>query len=133
MADGLAPMALATQLLLREEEERGIGRRRFLQSGAAAGLLLGIEVSFSGRASAADSGRPGFHPNAFVQITPDDWVTVIVKHHEMGQGTTTGIATLVADELDADWARVRAEYAPSDPKLYNNLAWGPMQGTGGSS
>jgi isoquinoline 1-oxidoreductase beta subunit len=71
-------------------------------------------------------------PNAFVQITPDDWVVVIVKHLEMGQGTTTGIATLVAEELDADWARVRAEYAPSDPVRYKNTAFG-AQGTGGST
>jgi isoquinoline 1-oxidoreductase beta subunit len=51
----------------------------------------------------------------------------------MGQGNTTGLATLVADELDADWSLVRTEYAPSDPKLYNNLAFGEIQGTGGSS
>ena len=50
----------------------------------------------------------------------------------MGQGNTTGLASLVADELDADWALVRTEYAPSDAKLYKNLAFG-MQGTGGSS
>jgi isoquinoline 1-oxidoreductase beta subunit len=51
----------------------------------------------------------------------------------MGQGNTTGLASLVADELDADWSLVRTEYAPSDAKLYNNLNFGPMQGTGGSS
>src|SRR5207237_6407667 len=44
-----------------------------------------------------------------------------------------GLASLVADELDADWSLVRTEYAPSDPTRYNNLAFGPMQGTGGSS
>src|SRR5207247_7559044 len=51
----------------------------------------------------------------------------------MGHGNTTGLASLVADELDADWSLVRTEYAPSDAKLYNNLAFGSMQGTGGSS
>src|SRR5260370_21573011 len=51
----------------------------------------------------------------------------------MGQGNTAGLASLVADELDADWSLVRTEYAPADAKLYNNLAFGPMQGTGGSS
>ncbi len=50
----------------------------------------------------------------------------------MGQGNTTGLASLVADELDADWSLVRTEYAPADAKLYANLAFG-MQGTGGSS
>ena len=60
-------------------------------------------------------------------------MTVIVKHLEMGQGTYTGLPTLVAEELDARWDQVRAEGAPADAKLYNNLFWGPAQGTGGST
>jgi Molybdopterin-binding domain of aldehyde dehydrogenase len=71
-------------------------------------------------------------PNAFIRVGTDNLVTVICKHHEMGQGNTTGLAALVADELDADWSLVRTEYAPSDPKLYNNLAFGEIQGTGGA-
>ncbi|UUZ54318.1 molybdopterin-dependent oxidoreductase [Massilia sp. H-1] len=51
----------------------------------------------------------------------------------MGQGTYTGLATIVAEELDADWSKVRVEAAPADASRYNNLSWGPMQGTGGSS
>src|SRR3546814_20639462 len=51
----------------------------------------------------------------------------------MGQGTFTGLATLVAEEMDADWSQIRAEHAPADASLYNNLDWGPVQGTGGSS
>ena len=139
MADGTfyAPMAVVARFEIEDARakrgRRGIGRRGFLKTSAAAGVLIGVQLPIARRAAAADGSKAGFQPNAFVQITPDNWVTVIVKHHEMGQGTTTGIATLVAEELDADWARVRAEYAPSDPKLYNNLAWGPVQGTGGSS
>ena len=57
---------------------------------------------------------------------------MIVKHLEMGQGPYTGLATLVAEELDADWAQMRAEGAPANTELYNNLAFG-MQGTGGST
>ena len=60
-------------------------------------------------------------------------MTVIVKHLEFGQGPITGLTTLVAEELDADWSQMRAEHAPADAKLYNNLSFGPMQGTGGSS
>jgi isoquinoline 1-oxidoreductase beta subunit len=60
-------------------------------------------------------------------------VTVMVKHLEMGQGTYTGLPTLVAEELDADWAQVRVEGAPADAGLYNNLLWGQAQGTGGST
>ncbi|MET0340826.1 MAG: xanthine dehydrogenase family protein molybdopterin-binding subunit [Polyangiales bacterium] len=136
-----APDASAPDHADHDVTPRTLGRRDFVLLSAAAGLLLGVHLPFSPRAHAAPlgTGEPilddpkAFAPNAFVRITPDDLVTVIVKHHEMGQGTATGIATLVAEELDADWAKVRVAYAPSDPKVYNNLGWGPMQGTGGSS
>jgi isoquinoline 1-oxidoreductase beta subunit len=119
-----------------DDDSMQLNRRQFLKTASAAGLLISVQLPLGRKAHAAGSDSasgPGFEPNAFVRITPDNWVVVTVKHHEMGQGTTTGIATLVAEELDADWARVRAEYAPSNPQLYNNLAWGPVQGTGGSS
>jgi isoquinoline 1-oxidoreductase subunit beta len=130
----LPPMALAA--LAARPERRGWSRRTFLKSASFTGMLLGVQLPLPNRVSAAPAAANSsneFRPNVFVHITPDDWVTVVIKHHEMGQGTTTGIATMVADELDADWSRVRAEYAPSDPTLYNNLSWGPTQGTGGSS
>jgi isoquinoline 1-oxidoreductase beta subunit len=122
--------------LLEDDDSLRVNRRAFLKTASAAGLLISVQLPLGRKAHAAESGAAAgqaFEPNAFIRITPDNWVVVIVKHHEMGQGTTTGIATLVAEELDADWARVRAEYAPSNPQLYNNLAWGPVQGTGGSS
>jgi isoquinoline 1-oxidoreductase subunit beta len=105
-------------------------RRTFLKTGAVAGAALVVEFRFVPRALAAEEG---FAPNAFVRIAPDDSVTIVAKHLEMGQGVHTGLATVLADELDADWARVRVESAPSDPTRYNNLSWGPVQGTGGSS
>ncbi len=71
-------------------------------------------------------------PNAFLKIAPDNTVTVISKHIEFGQGTFTGLATLAAEELDADWDQMRVEAAPADVELYANLNMG-MQGTGGSS
>jgi isoquinoline 1-oxidoreductase subunit beta len=113
-------------------------RRVFLQSAGAAGLVIGFGWLAPTDAEAALPGAEGaatgpLAPNAFVRVGTDNLVTVICKHHEMGQGNTTGLASLVADELDADWPLVRTEYAPSDAKLYNNLAFGPMQGTGGSS
>ena len=105
---------------------------------AAGGLTLGIfsvDAAQAATAKAAKAGAAGpeFAPNAFLRIAPDSSVTVIVKHLEMGQGTYTGLPTLVAEELDAAWSQVRVEGAPADAKLYNNLQWGPMQGTGGSS
>src|ERR1700686_3340727 len=115
-----------------------LSRRVFLQSAGATGLVIGFGWLAPTSAEAALPGAEGAAPgppapNAFIRVGTDNLVTVICKHHEMGQGNTTGLASLVADELDADWALVRTEYAPSDANLYNNLAWGPMQGTGGSS
>jgi isoquinoline 1-oxidoreductase beta subunit len=106
-----------------------VGRRAFLKAGAAAGAALVVPFRFLPEAVADD----GFAPNAFLRIAPDNTVTVVAKHLEMGQGSYTGLATIVAEELDADWAQVRVEAAPSDPTRYNNLSWGPVQGTGGSS
>ncbi len=116
-----------------------LSRRRFLQGSAALGgaLVIGTVVHFGhGKAIASAPVRaldPPAMPNAFVRIAADDSVTVIVKHLDKGQGITTGLATIVADELDADWSQMRFAFAPADAKLYNNLLWGPAQGTGGST
>jgi isoquinoline 1-oxidoreductase beta subunit len=83
--------------------------------------------------SPASPVRSPFAPNAFLRLGPDNIVTIVCKHLEMGQGNTTGLATLAADELDADWSLVRTEYAPSDPKVYSNVFYGGMQITGGST
>ena len=114
-----------------------MSRRTLLTSAAGAGLVIAVGFA-PGRARAAAPGPEGaasgpLSPNAFVRVGSDNLVTIVCKHHEMGQGNTTGLASLAADELDADWALVRTEYAPSDPKLYNNLLFGELQGTGGSS
>ena len=111
-------------------------RREFLKTGATLGA--GLTIAFylpvgAARMMAGQGAGKPFAPNAFIRIAPDDTVTVIVKHLEMGQGVNTGLPTLVAEELDVPWENIRVEAAPADAKLYNNLAWGPMQGTGGSS
>ncbi|HEY3177994.1 MAG TPA: xanthine dehydrogenase family protein molybdopterin-binding subunit [Casimicrobiaceae bacterium] len=116
-------------------------RRAFLKvmTATGAGLTLGIfpidgVAQTSGPGKTVGTAATGeFAPNAFLRIKPDNTVTVFVKHVEMGQGTYTGLPTLVADELDAAWSQVRVDGAPADEKLYNNLLWGPMQGTGGST
>ncbi len=89
----------------------------------------------AGKRVNADSsaGAQALAPNAFVRIGIDDSVTIISKHVEMGQGAYTGLATIVAEELDADWQKVRVEGAPADASKYNNTMWGPFQGTGGST
>ncbi len=133
---------------MRTDSIENLSRRAFLELGlkvglgAGAGLTLGLRLSAGtakeleagpGIAGGAERAAATFEPNAFVRIGTDDTVTVIVKHLEMGQGTYTGLPTLVAEELDARWDQVRAEGAPADAKLYNNLLWGPSQGTGGST
>jgi len=107
---------------------KNVSRREFLK--ASGGLLLAVTLPAKGF---AQTKVPAFAPSAFVRIGTDNTVTVIVKHLEMGQGTYTGLPTLVAEELDADWSQIRAEGAPADARLYNNLFWGPAQGTGGST
>ncbi|MEE7477517.1 xanthine dehydrogenase family protein molybdopterin-binding subunit [Methylobacterium hispanicum] len=111
-------------------------RRGFLTGAAAAAgaIVIGFRLDLGkARAAGADLAAVKAQPNAFVRIGADDTVTVIVKHLDMGQGNTTGLATILADELDADWATVRTEFAPADAALYNNLLMGPIQGTGGST
>lgn len=104
-------------------------RRQFL---ASSGLVLGLALPM-GRAAAAGAGEgKPFQPNAFVRIAPDNTVTVIIKHIEFGQGPGTGLSTIVADELDADWAQMRMEFSPANDPLYKNLFFGTM-GTGGST
>jgi isoquinoline 1-oxidoreductase beta subunit len=104
-----------------------------------AGLVIGFHLPLhahgqpgSVRPARAEAGSATFAPNAFIRINTDDLVTVLIKHIEFGQGPLTGLATLAAEELDADWAQMRAEHAPSNPALYKNFVLG-MQGTGGSS
>jgi isoquinoline 1-oxidoreductase beta subunit len=131
-----------TAMSMRKIEN--LSRRDFLKLGltAGAGLTLGLHLPAGrGQDRRAGPGIAGgeerdtgvFEPNAFVRIGTDDTVTVIVKHLEMGQGTYTGLPTLVAEELDARWDQIRAEGAPADASRYNNLFWGPAQGTGGST
>ena len=111
------------------------GRRTFLKGSAAlgAGLILGFHLP-TGRAAPSAAAGAAFAPNAFLRIAPDNTITVLVKHLEMGQGVYTGLPMLVAEELEAPWERIQVESAPADAKLYGNLAWGgTTQGTGGST
>ncbi len=113
-------------------------RRGFLAG--TAGLIIGFHLGLRAKAATGTSvnGAPAgaqgnqFAYDAFVRIAPDDTVTVLSKHLEMGQGPYTGLTTIVAEELDADWSQMRVVHSPADDKLYANLAYGAM-GTGSSS
>ncbi|MFL6572797.1 MAG: molybdopterin cofactor-binding domain-containing protein [Burkholderiales bacterium] len=119
----------------------GLSRRDFLRVMGGAGVGLVIKVGVERPAAAQASGAAAIlraagvetvDATGFIKIAPDNTVTVMIKHLEMGQGPYTGLATLVAEELDADWPQMRAEGAPANNELYKNLAFG-MQGTGGST
>lgn len=114
----------------------GFKRRDFLKSSAAVGLVFGLQLPLAKKAFAAEGvgevPAGTFAPNAFIRIAPDNVVTLVIKHHEMGQGVTTGLATILAEELDADYPALQMAYAPSNAELYKNLAFG-AQGTGGST
>ncbi|MBL8645037.1 MAG: xanthine dehydrogenase family protein molybdopterin-binding subunit [Rhodospirillaceae bacterium] len=105
--------------------------RRGLLKGAAAGLVVGFV--WQGKTPRAQAAVPGtLAPNAFIRVAPDNTVTVLIKHLEMGQGVYTGLSTIVAEELDADWAQMRAAHAPADVTQYANSLTG-LQMTGGST
>src|SRR5258708_5262512 len=114
-----------------------LSRRDFLKAGAgltprgAVPSLAQMAAPGQGGGSVVAAGA--LEPNAFVRIGTDNTVTVIVKHLERGQGTYTGLPTLVAEELDADGSQTRVEGAPADASRYNHLFLGTMQGTGGST
>ena len=110
-----------------------ITRRDFLKSASAfsAGtLVLGFVPGTSLLVNANDHTPAEFNP--FVKIHPDGSVTAVIKHFEAGQGTATGLSTLIAEELGVDLDAVDVEFAPHNPKVYANLFF-QFQGTGGSS
>lgn len=107
-------------------------RRAFVQAGGAAALVLGVHLPIRGARAASGAAATSFEPNAFVRIAADSSVTVVCKHIEFGQGPYTGVATILADELDADWKQIRVVSAPADVEKYANSAFG-VQGTGGST
>ncbi|WP_437874733.1 molybdopterin cofactor-binding domain-containing protein [Sorangium sp. So ce513] len=110
-----------------------VSRRGFLQAtaGTAAGLLLSFYVPEGVRAAPKAAQPAPLSPNAFVRIGTDDSVTVVLAHSEMGQGIWTGLAMLIAEELECDWSKVRSEHAPAAP-VYGHPVM-HFQMTGGST
>ena len=108
-----------------------INRRTFLLSTAAAGggLALGLRLPFGPEIVRAADGSPEI--NAWVVIRPDDTVVVRVARSEMGQGTITGLAQLVAEELECNWAKVTTEYPTPGQNVARKRVWGDFS-TGGS-
>jgi isoquinoline 1-oxidoreductase beta subunit len=117
-------------------------RRDFLKLGALAGggLLLGVRVPLGRDSEVAAS----LAPNAFLRVDPDGWVTIWVARSDMGQGVRTSLPMIVADELDADWSRVRIEQADAHANRYGRMttvgstsvrggAWTPLRQAGAAA
>ncbi len=110
-------------------ERTGVSRRGFLGASASAGLVVAFHIPLAGVA-AAQTAIPA-EVNAWVVVRPDDTVVIRIARSEMGQGTLTGLAQLVAEELECNWAKVTTEYPTPGQNLARNRAWGNF-GTGGS-
>ena len=97
----------------------------------AAGFAVGCSPG-GGAATSGPATQNVLGP--FVKVGSDNTVTVLLKHIEFGQGVSTGLTTIVAEEIDADWQQMRFEHAPADLAKYGNIAFGGLvQGTGGST
>ncbi len=110
-------------------------RRTFLKGSAAttAGLVIGFHVPFLSKQAIAEGLTASIAPevNAWVVVQPDDKIVIRVARSEMGQGTLTGLAQMVAEELECDWAKVTTEYPTPGQNLARQRVWGNF-GTGGS-
>ncbi len=108
-----------------------VSRRAFMISSAAVGggLVLGLNIPFGPGVVHAADGTP--EVNAWVVIRPDDTVVVRIARSEMGQGTLTGLAQMVAEELECDWSKVTTEYPTPGTNVARKRVWGDF-GTGGS-
>ena len=109
--------------------ELTVTRRQFLASSAAGGLSLAFHLPFASEALAQGAGTP--EVNAWVVVRPDDTVVVRIARSEMGQGTLTGLAQMVAEELGCDWAKVTTEQPTPGENLARKRIWGNFS-TGGS-
>jgi len=116
-----------------------LSRREFLAAGAAAGagLVIGFYLPHG------SNGAGTFSPNAFLKITPDRKITVLVARSEMGQGVRTSLPMILAEELEADWKQITVEQAGSNPALYGDqqtgssasvrISWDPLRKAGATA
>src|SRR5438445_8917070 len=89
-----------------------ITRREFLETAGVAGLVIGFHLPATGRNAMRGGPAAAFAPNAWLRIGADESILVVVDRSEMGQGVTTSLPMLLAEELEADWSKVRIESAP---------------------
>jgi isoquinoline 1-oxidoreductase subunit beta len=114
---------------------RATSRRQFIKNAAAGGFLLAFHVpaeAVNEPEQAPDDPKGKFAPNGYIRIDKTGTTTLVMPQVEMGQGVYTGVAMILAEELDADVAKVVLEHAPPNEKLYTNPLLG-LQATGGST
>jgi isoquinoline 1-oxidoreductase subunit beta len=113
----------------------GVSRRSLLTGGVAGGFLLAFHLpvrAFNEPVEPSDTTAGKFAPNAFIRIDASGKTTLVMPQVEMGQGVYTSLPMIIAEELDADFAQVTLEHAPSSDKLYGNPLFG-IQATGNSN
>jgi isoquinoline 1-oxidoreductase beta subunit len=137
-APPVAELPRALRHLLEREAVADAGalplpRRSFITLAGGAGLALGFAPSLAlAQATPAPAAlKPTQQPSAFVEIAPDGTVTVVINRLDFGQGVQTALPMVLAEELDADWSRVRSRHGSNDP-AYADPLWG-MHLTGGST
>jgi isoquinoline 1-oxidoreductase beta subunit len=110
-----------------------LSRRGFLAGSTATGLVVAFHIPFAGEAAAQAATPAAATPeiNAWVVVQPDETIVIRIARSEMGQGSLTGLAQLVAEELDCDWSRVKTEYPTPGQSLARKRVWGNFS-TGGS-
>ncbi|MDO8595711.1 MAG: molybdopterin-dependent oxidoreductase, partial [Sulfuricaulis sp.] len=108
-----------------------LSRRSFIIGSAAigSGFALGLNIPFGPGIVRAADGSPEI--TAWVVIRPDDTVVIRIARSEMGQGTLTGLAQMVAEELECDWSKVTTEYPTPGQSVARKRVWGDFS-TGGS-
>lgn len=113
----------------------GLSRRDLIKGALGGGFTVAFQIpalSSNGARQAPAAGRARFVPDGFIRIDPDGKTTLVMPQVEMGQGVYTALSMVLAEELDADFARVAVQHAPPDEKLYANPLLG-FQGTGNSN
>lgn len=109
-----------------------VNRREFLKASTAVGGGLALEFSVASNALAQAKGAPPVEVTHWIVVHPDDRITIRVARSEMGQGSLTGLAQLVAEELECDWNKVSTEFASPNEHIKRKRIWGSMS-TGGSA
>ncbi|HXX17270.1 MAG TPA: xanthine dehydrogenase family protein molybdopterin-binding subunit [Candidatus Eremiobacteraceae bacterium] len=109
--------------------ENNFSRRSFIATGSAAGAALVLGFYIRHERGLHEAEAQAFRPSAWIRISPDDTITVLVEIPEMGQGPRTVDTMMLADELEADVSKIRVEQAPVIPSTYKNLSTGGSGGT----